>query len=118
MAAAAGKAADRPDEPVVGSRFSARWRIVTWIMVLLGIVLFVRLLEWLLEHKHTVTLVAMAGLLLGSLRALWPWQAEDGSMLRVGDDWPMALGLFMLGAFIVGVVAWVQHRFSEPEDVR
>lgn len=40
MAAAAGKAADRPDEPVVGSRFSARWRIVTWIMVLLGIVLF------------------------------------------------------------------------------
>ena len=39
MAAAAGKAADRPDEPVVGSRFSARWRIVTWIMVLLGIVL-------------------------------------------------------------------------------
>ena len=85
---------------------------------LLGIVLFVRLLEWLLEHKHTVTLVAMAGLLLGSLRALWPWQAEDGSMLRVGDDWPMALGLFMLGAFIVGVVAWVQHRFSEPEDVR
>ena len=85
---------------------------------LLGIVLFVRLLEWLLEHKHTVTLVAMAGLLLGSLRALWPWQAEDGSMLRVGDDWPMALGLFMLGAFIVDVVAWVQHRFSEPEDVR
>lgn len=85
---------------------------------LLGIVLFVRLLEWLLEHKHTVTLVAMAGLLLGSLRALWPWQDEDGAMLRVGDDWPMALGLFMLGALIVGIVAWVQHRFSEPEPVR
>ncbi|MFD5867578.1 DUF368 domain-containing protein [Corynebacterium sp. NPDC060344] len=85
---------------------------------LVGIVLFVRLLEWLLEHKHTVTLVAMAGLLLGSLRALWPWQAEDGSMVRAGDDWPMALGLFVLGAAIVGVVAWVQHRFSEPEPVR
>ena len=27
-------------EPLVGSRLSARWRIVTWIMVLLGIVLF------------------------------------------------------------------------------
>lgn len=85
---------------------------------LLGIVLFVRLLEWLLAHKHTVTMAAMAGLLLGSLRALWPWQAEDGSMLRAGDDWPMALGLFLLGAFIVGIVAWVQHRFSERESVR
>ncbi|MFD5869179.1 sensor histidine kinase [Corynebacterium sp. NPDC060344] len=27
-------------EPLVGSKFSARWRIVMWIMVLLGIVLF------------------------------------------------------------------------------
>ncbi|MFC3849603.1 DUF368 domain-containing protein [Corynebacterium hansenii] len=85
---------------------------------LVGIVLFVRLLEWLLEHKHTVTLVAMAGLLLGSLRALWPWQDGDGTMLAAGDDWPKALGLFVLGAAIVGVVAWLQRRFSEQEPVR
>ncbi|WP_295625317.1 DUF368 domain-containing protein [uncultured Corynebacterium sp.] len=77
-----------------------------------GIVLFVRFLEWLLANHHTVTLVAMAGLLLGSLRALWPWQDDDGAMLRAGDDWPMALGLFVLGAAIVGVVALVQRRFS------
>lgn len=92
--------------------------MVTFMLgALVGIVLFVRLLEWLLEHKHTLTLVAMAGLLLGSLRALWPWQGEDNEMLRAGSDWPMALGLFVLGAAIVGVVAWVQARFSEPAPV-
>lgn len=33
-------AATADAEPLVGSKFSARWRIVMWIMVLLGIVLF------------------------------------------------------------------------------
>lgn len=84
---------------------------------LVGIVLFVRILEWLLAHKHTLTLVAMSGLLLGSLRALWPWQGESNELLPVGSDWPMALGLFVLGAAIVGVVAWLQSRFSERETV-
>lgn len=78
----------------------------------IGIALFVRFLEWLLECHHALTLVAMAGLLLGSLRALWPWQGEDGSLLGVGPEWPMALGLMVLGAAIVSVVAWAQVHFS------
>lgn len=92
--------------------------LVFMLGALTGIILFVRILEWLLEHKHTLTLVAMAGLLLGSLRALWPWQDGDGNMLRVDSDWPMALGLFVLGAAIVAIVAWVQQRFSGDRDVR
>ena len=98
-------------------QFNIPYMATFMLGALVGIVLFVRLLEWLLEHKHTLTLVAMAGLLLGSLRALWPWQGEDNEMLRAGSDWPMALGLFVLGAAIVGVVAWVQARFSSPEHV-
>ncbi|WP_448852489.1 DUF368 domain-containing protein [Corynebacterium sp. 335C] len=83
-----------------------------------GIALFVRFLEWMLETHHALTLVAMAGLLLGSLRALWPWQGEDGSLQAVGPEWPMALGLFVLGAAVVGVVAWAQTRFSSDEDAK
>lgn len=80
-----------------------------------GIALFVRFLEWMLETHHALTLVAMSGLLLGSLRALWPWQAEDGSLQAAGSDWPLALGLFALGAIIVAVVAWAQVRFSASD---
>ena len=57
-------------------------------------------------------MIASAGLLLGSLRALWPWQAEDGSLLAIGDDWPGALGLFIVGVLVVSVVAIIQRRLA------
>lgn len=82
---------------------------------LLGIVLFVRFLEWMLDHHHTLTLVAMSGLLLGSLRALWPWQGPNNEMLRAGSDWPVALGLVVVGAAIVGVIAVAQRYFTKSE---
>nr|WP_120492191.1 DUF368 domain-containing protein [Corynebacterium lactis] len=84
---------------------------------LIGIVLFVRVLEWLLDHHHTLTLVAMSGLMLGSLRALWPWQSETNELQSVGSDWPLALGLFVLGGAIVAIVAYAQHHFSKKESI-
>ncbi len=38
-----------------------------------GLALFSTLLEWLLEHHHDRVIAAMIGLMLGSLRVLWPW---------------------------------------------
>lgn len=77
---------------------------------LVGVVTFVRVLEWVLERHHTAAMVAAAGLMLGSLRALWPWQTETGELLGPGDDWPLALVLFLVGAAVVGVVALVQRK--------
>ncbi len=48
---------------------------------LLGLVTIVRVMKWLLDHHRRLTLLAMSGLMLGSLRALWPWQVVPG-----GDD--------------------------------
>ncbi|MEL0261217.1 MAG: DUF368 domain-containing protein, partial [Aquiluna sp.] len=42
-----------------------------------GLGLFAKVLNWLLTNHHQLTLMAMAGLMLGSLRALWPWQVGD-----------------------------------------
>ena len=39
---------------------------------MLGLGVFVSGLQWLLTNRHRVTLVIMTGLMLGSLRALWP----------------------------------------------
>lgn len=77
-----------------------------------GLATFVRVLEWLLHTHHTMAMVAASGLLLGSLRALWPWQSDDGAALAIGSDWPGALGLFVLGALAVGVVAAMQLRYA------
>lgn len=91
--------------------------VVFGLGAIIGLVSFVRILEWALENHHTIVMVTAAGLLLGSTRALWPWQGKDadgepnGEAFAIGDDWPMALGLFLLGMAIVAVVAYVQRRF-------
>ncbi|MDH3012375.1 MULTISPECIES: DUF368 domain-containing protein [Gordonia] len=78
-----------------------------------GLASFVQALEWLLRTHHSLAMVGAAGLLLGSLRALWPWQdPADGAPMPIGDDWPGALGMFVLGAAIVGAVALVQRRLG------
>ncbi len=38
-----------------------------------GLALFSSLLTWALDHHHDLVLAAMVGLMLGSLRVLWPW---------------------------------------------
>ena len=41
---------------------------------LIGILVFVRLLSWLLHHYRSGTLSVLVGFLLGSLTVLWPWK--------------------------------------------
>jgi putative membrane protein len=38
-----------------------------------GLAVFARLLAWLLDHHHDRVVAAMIGLMLGSVRVLWPW---------------------------------------------
>jgi len=40
-----------------------------------GIMLFVRLLNWLLKRYYQVTMAALTGLMIGSLRKIWPWKS-------------------------------------------
>ena len=81
----------------------------------LGLGLFSRLLEWLLEHHHEWTMAALVGLMVGSLRALWPWLTEDRDILGPTDGGSLllAVGLALLGASIVLVAAWLtRHRLA------
>jgi putative membrane protein len=82
---------------------------VTYILVfglgaLTGLVLFVRVMEHLLTRHRTLTLFTMTGMLLGSLRALWPWQDDDAALQAPGDQAALALGLFVLGAAVVAAM--------------
>lgn len=86
-----------------------------------GLASFVQLLSWLLEHHRRSTLLVMAGLMIGSLRALWPWQESAGD-----DHGPSALVapydpvlgptlLALLGAAIVAVLVVVEARSSDDD---
>ncbi|MFG3499224.1 DUF368 domain-containing protein [Streptomyces sp. NPDC047928] len=75
-----------------------------------GLALFVKLLKWLLEHHHHITLVVMTGLMAGSLRALWPWQDENRELLAPSGAVGLTFALAALGALVVVVVLVVEHR--------
>ena len=48
--------------------------VVFAVGCLSGLMLFSRLLSWLLHHRHEATLAALTGMLAGSLYLLWPWR--------------------------------------------
>ena len=67
---------------------------------LTGLVAFVKVINYLLDNHRTLTLVAMAGLMLGSLRAIWPWQG-DGDANFFTLILMILLGAAIVAAFIV-----------------
>ena len=42
---------------------------------LVGIMLFSRVLSWLLQHYHSATMAVLSGFMLGALVKLWPWKS-------------------------------------------
>ena len=77
---------------------------------LVGLGAFVGLLQWLLQHKARITLVVMSGLMVGSLRALWPWQLETGAILAPSINPAAELALFATGALIVAALIFAEKK--------
>jgi putative membrane protein len=55
--------------------------------MLVGMLVFARLLSWTFKHFHDLTLAVLTGFLIGSLNKIWPWQEvldtlvkEDGAI--------------------------------------
>jgi putative membrane protein len=77
---------------------------------LVGLGAFVGLLQWLLQHKSRITLVVMTGLMVGSLRALWPWQSETGEILAPHSNGLLELALFSTGALVVAALIFAEKK--------
>jgi putative membrane protein len=57
---------------------------------LFGITSFSRLLSWLLKKHHDVTIALLLGLMLGSLRKIWPWKKTlETALDRHGNTIPL-----------------------------
>ena len=90
--------------------------LVFVVGLIVGLALFSSALTWLLERAHDTVLAALIGLMLGSLRVLWPWpngvgiisDESDKVVDGTGLGWPasdevlvpvlLALGGFLLAA--------------------
>jgi putative membrane protein len=79
---------------------------------ILGLASFVSLLQWLLANKLKMTMVVMTGLMVGSLRALWPWQSETGAILNPAASVGLELLMFGLGSAIVFGLIVIERRIA------
>ncbi len=96
----------------------------------IGIVTFAQILTWLFKRYHDVTVAVLTGMLLGSLRKIWPWKETVATMLdRHGEQIPLRqvnvlpsawtweiAAILLLAAIgfvlIVGLTTWASRRES------
>jgi putative membrane protein len=80
---------------------------------LLGLASFVSLLKFLLSQRARPTLVLLTGLMLGSLRALWPWQGEDRELVSPYSSELSVILLFIGGTLCVWGLTKFESRVNE-----
>lgn len=79
-----------------------------------GLSLFSSVLSWALHHHKNRVLAALTGLMIGSLRILWPWPegTEETGIAAPGDHAGVAL-LIAVAAFVLVIgVAEAGRRFE------
>lgn len=77
-----------------------------------GLSLFVKALQTALHRHHALTLALMTGLMVGSLRALWPWQDEDRGLLAP-DDGALPMLALAVGAGLAVTAVLVLQAHAE-----
>ena len=49
---------------------------------MIGILSFVRIIGWFLQKYHDLTMAVLIGLMIGSLRRIWPWKETVTTFLN------------------------------------
>lgn len=97
--------------------------------IIVGILSFVRILEWLFRKYHDMTLAILTGFVIGSLNKIWPWKkvidfitTESGKVLVIQDvnTWPPAIdGGFWMVILLAGIgfaVAYALHAIPQKHS--
>ncbi|MEE2035739.1 DUF368 domain-containing protein [Nocardiopsis sp. CT-R113] len=104
-------------EPTINAvgDFDIAYLSVFALGMLTGLSLFVKLLQFLLENFHHMTLVVLTGLMAGSLRALWPWQTESRELLTPTDV-PVTVAFMVVGfAIVTAAIVWERRKRTQAE---
>jgi len=101
------------------------------IGAILGLLSFTKLLKWVFEKYHDLTIALLSGFLLGSLNKIWPWKEvlvtftkHEGTPkeeivpiltqnLAPDELWLVALVLALCGAALVFGLEWTGNKKSK-----
>ncbi len=79
---------------------------------LIGIVVFARVLSWLLKNYYNVTVAALVGFMIGSLRKIWDEAAAGTTQMAEfgATEIIIALVLLVIGFIVVSLIDHAQSR--------
>ena len=79
-----------------------------------GLALFSQLLHWALTEHYDTVMAVMIGLMLGSLRVLWPWPDGAASVALGAPDEAVAatVALALFGLALVLAIDRIAHRIE------
>ncbi len=81
------------------------------IGAVVGIIVFSQVLGWLFKHYHDLTVALLTGLMIGSLRKIWPWKLGEVNVLpELGPETYQVLAVMLTGAAMVGIIEYLAHR--------
>jgi len=106
-------------EPVLAALTEGRLGILALLGTgcAVGLLLFARLLSWLLDHYHQPLLGALTGFMAGALTVIWPWQS--GGQLQLPASYAAGGGDPLLLATLItatagAVVVLALDRLTPP----
>lgn len=89
-----------------------------------GLAAFVKILHHLLANHRRSTLLVMVGLMIGSLRALWPWQSAgaandkgSGQLLAPGEPLLLPIVLAVVGAVVVITLVLIEDFLQRRSEL-
>ncbi|MCA9449701.1 MAG: DUF368 domain-containing protein [Candidatus Omnitrophica bacterium] len=99
-----------------------------------GILTFSQILSWLFKHFHNLTISVLIGLMIGSLRKIWPWKNTLESIMdrhgelkpvvqenilppAYGGEFAFALTLAVVGIALVLILDRIANKGVGPQRV-
>lgn len=85
---------------------------------IVGLALFARLLSWLLKNYHDAVIAFLVGMLLGSLRKVWPWQEaiSEKAYQNIAPVVDSTLALSIILAIIGFGLVWKLEKLGITKD--
>jgi putative membrane protein len=56
----------------------------------------------------------MTGLMVGSLRALWPWQSDAGELLLPTNGFLVEVAMLTVGGLVVSGLIYAERKITKP----
>jgi putative membrane protein len=89
--------------------------IVFAVGAILGLAVFSQLLSWALRHHHDTVIAGLIGLMVGSVRVLWPWPGGvDSTALGSPDGSEVAVVVLALAGFALVMLIDLASRRLVP----